>query len=466
MPQAASPAPGTRKPTLHDYWLAEAVRLREAHWSPLADQAATSVALQQGHDLQTRILIRARSLAADTGLEQQLRLWAQGARWSLLLLFLLAFLAGAGTAASALGLTGQTVNLGPALMALLGLHAISLLIWLLSLIPGRQESSALSRAWLWLAKRLVRGPDSVLAAQALLSLLRRSHAWKPLLGVISHGAWTAACLGALPTLIVLLGTRQYSFHWETTLLTANTLAGIISYMGSLPHALGFQLPAAADIAASVGRPAASASLQTAWSIWLIGCVVSWGLLPRALGLFGCLYWLWRRFTGMAIDPALPGWLELRARLQPAAINLGVDKPATRQAIHKKTSSGHASLTGHAAVLGHEIGEDLPWPPAGLPEEVMDLGRCNSRDERATVRTGLLDPPAHLLLVCDARLTPDRGTISWFDELQKLCPNISVFCMGGTPERRQAWQDTLARHGYQQVSGLAQWLAYIRDPQHG
>ena len=70
----------------------------------------------------------------------------------------------------------------------------------------------MSRLWLWLPRRLVRGPDAGLAVQAFLSLLGRARAWKTAIGLISHGAWTAAFLGAVPTLFLLLSTRRYTFH--------------------------------------------------------------------------------------------------------------------------------------------------------------------------------------------------------------------------------------------------------------
>ncbi|WP_322999073.1 DUF2868 domain-containing protein [Castellaniella sp.] len=457
--------PDARSDTpLQQHWRAEAVRLREAHWGPLEDQAASQAALRAPAQLGPRILARAAWLAGHSPLQDCLDRWRHGARWALLALWLIAGLAGIGAAGAALNPGQGSVNLATALLGLLGLHALTLLIWLIGCLPGLQPATALSRLWLWLTRKIARGPDAALAAQAFLSLLTRERAWKPAVGLLSHGAWTIAYLGAIPTLVVLLSTRSYSFHWETTLLSPQAFVTFSQWLGSLPQWLGFPTPDPLAVASSMGSAqGASAAIQADWSLWLIGCLVTWGLLPRLLALVICGAWLRQRLRHLSIDPDLPGWLELRERLLPTHQTLGIDRPAPEAGPVQSGAPALRAATRHAAVLAYELGSDLIWPPDGLPDTVQDLGRCDSREDRQRIRAQL--DAAHLLLVCDARLTPDRGTITWLDELNHTGPDLRILCLGGPTERRQAWQNALVRQQLRQVPDLTAWLEHIGPVSH-
>ena len=454
-------APSDSGPLLR-HWQAEAVRVREAHWGPLEDRAAVQAALRGPADLPDRILTRAAWLAEHSELHACLIQWATGGRWAMVIVWLVACLSGVGTAAAVLG-QGQ-VNLALALLGLLGLHALTFLIWLIGCLPGLPESTSLSRVWLWLTQRLARGPDSALAAQSFLSLLGRARAWKSAIGLISHGAWTAAFLGALPTLLLLLSTRRYTFHWETTLLSPDAFVAVTRALGSLPGLLGFPAPDDAQIAASLGPQPVAAGVQTDWSLWLVGCLVVWGLVPRLLALCACVLHLRRRLARLTVDPDLPGWLDLRDRLLPTHVRLGIDRPAPDIA-GAVGPAARAVAGDQAAVLGYELGPGLAWPPDDLPADIADFGRCDSRDDRARIRALLATPPAHLLFVCDARLTPDRGAAAWLDELRRSCPDLRALCLDGTPTRLQAWHDILSQQAVSRIPSLNSWLEHIGSSRH-
>ena len=457
-----SPAAPVTTSALLRHWQAEAVRVREAHWGPLEDRAAVQAALRGPADLPERILLRAAWLAEHDTLHERLLQWASGGRWALFILWLAACFAGVGTAVAVLG--QAQVNLALALLGLLGLHALTLLIWLISCLPGLPEPTFLSRAWLWLTQRLVRGPDSALAAQSLLSLLGRARAWKSTIGLISHGAWVAACLGALPTLLLLLSTRRYTFHWETTLLSPDAFIAFTRALGSLPGQVGFPAPDDAQIAASLGLQPVAAGVQADWSLWLVGCFLMWGLVPRLLALCGCILHVRRCLARLKVDPDLPGWLDLRDRLMPTHTRLGIDRPAPPLA--GAVGPEAPAVAGHqAAVLAYELGPDLPWPPDSLPADIANFGRCDSREDRARIRALLNTPPAHLLFVCDARLTPDRGAAAWLDELRRSCPDLRALCLDGTPARLQAWHDILSQQAISRIPSLKSWLEHIGSSRH-
>lgn len=448
--------PFATDPAFLRHWQAEAVRLREAHWGPLDDGAAMRVALQGPKNLGERILLRAGFLAHDNGLRQHLIHWSASARIAAALLWLLALFAGIGMATAALGSGAAPVNLATALLAILGLHLVTLLIWLLSFFPGASPSSYLSQFWLWLSTRLARGPDAGLAAQALSSLLGRARAWRHVLGSLSHITWVIAFIGALFTLLIMLSTRRYSFQWETTLLTPEAFVSMAHFVGAVPAWLGFPIPDSSAITRSDGQHALPAAIQADWSAWLIGCVLVWGLLPRLIAALACVLIVRQRLHRIAVDPDLPGWMELRERLIPQQETLGIDAPAPAPAAraHWETPTP-ASLAGAQAILGFELGPDTPWPPADLPTGIRDMGLCDSRDDRRRTLDQLRQPPARLLLACDARQTPDRGTRAWLADLQSLCPQLDVLLLHG-PGRTPIWREILDAQGLHITPSLSDW----------
>lgn len=466
MRNPATPTASSGSSPLFRCWEAEAVRLREAHWGPLDDRVACQTALRQETGLPVRILVRSEWLARHSGLQTRLNQWATSARLALAALWLAAGLAGMGAAATALGQPQGEINLSLALLALLGLHSLTFLIWLASYTPGIQPGTLLSRIWLWLTRKLAHGPDSALAAQAFVSLLARARAWHSALGVISHGAWTLAFLGTLPTLIVMLSTRRYTFHWETTLLSPDTFIALTHFISGWPQLLGFGPPGSFDIAASVSQRPLAAAVQADWSWWLIGCVLAWGLIPRLVALLVCALHLRYRLKQPLIDTDLPGWLELRERLLPTHRNLGIDRPAPGILPGHESQMAPGSVRDQAAILGYELGAGVAWPPDELPATIVDLGRCDSREDRNRIRRLIAQPPAHLLLVCDARLTPDRGGRAWMEELRQTCPDLQVLCLDGIPSRLPAWRELLSSLTIPLAEDLPRWLADLGPTHHG
>ena len=147
------------------YWMAETVRLREAHWGPLEDASESRQARAQGRELPDKILLRARYLGRREKLDELLAHWTRGARLTLLALAIAGLFAGAGAALGALGDGSRPVNLLLALFAMLGLHTLTFLAWLLS-FGVHARVAGLGRLWLWLTRKLARSPDAALAPRA------------------------------------------------------------------------------------------------------------------------------------------------------------------------------------------------------------------------------------------------------------------------------------------------------------
>jgi len=461
MPPAAAPD------ALAAHWLAETVRIREAHWGPLEDSEAVRQALRQAGSFEDRVLLRARALGEREGLPATLRRWRHAAFATLALLACAAVLAGAGAATAALGDGSRPTNVLWALGTLLGLHLLTLLLWLSSFLLGGSEGSWLGQAWLWMTRRLARGPDAALAPQALTALLARNGSLRWLLGAVSHAWWLVALVAALLTLLVVLSTRRYGFAWETTLLHPETFVRLTHAVGWLPAQLGFPLPDAATVRASDGMQALPPDARTAWSGWLIGALAVYGIAPRLLAWALCAWRARRSLRRLGIDPALPGYANLRERLAPSVERLGIDAPDDRAYMPRLDRAGGGA--GSAAVMaGIELPPDLAWPPFPVAEGVHCPEVLDTREQRKALLDALSQhPPARLLLACDARQTPDRGSLALIVELAALAARTGIWLMGAgsEPDRTPQWRERLAAAGLAaapvltEAGDAARWLEH-------
>jgi len=422
-------------------WLAEAVRLTEAHAGQLEDADANRHARARGGDLEQLILTRAERLAERDGLRTALLHWRQAATLVLLALAVFAVFTGAGLAAAALGNGERPVNVFWALGSLLGLHLFTLIGWLLGFASG--GGAGLGRLWLWLSGKLAHDARAVQLAPALLSLLSRAGLARWGLGLLANGFWLLITGTALLVLIAMLSTRRYGFSWETTLLTTDHIVALTQRLGALPALLGFPVPAPAVIEASSVALDQEAARQS-WAGWLLGAMAVYGVLPRLLLTLLC-GWRWRRgLRRLRLDLSLPEYQVLRTRLQPPGETLGVSDAAPDHL--PQPPPVIAAGTGCGAVLvGIELDQDQPWPPP-LPTGVADAGVVSSRQQRQALLEALIrQPPARLLIACDPRRSVDRGTLKLIAELAQLAAATRVWLVaaeGADPARREQWRAAL------------------------
>ena len=441
---AAQPQPPA--PTLGDFerrWLAETVRLQEEHSAPLEDAEAVRIAKRGPHDLEGRIVDRAAVLARAANLAARLRSWQRHARWSLYALVALAIVGGAGTAASVLGDGSRAVNVVWAVASLLGINLASLLLWLASFATASPDGSALGRFWMWLTARLLRDPKAALLPQALAGMMTRNGLLRWWFGAISHGLWLLALGAALASLLALLATQRYGFVWETTILSADTFVWLVGWLGALPAALGFATPDPEMIRNSGATALVDESARRAWSAWLVGCLLVYGILPRLL--LGALSMaMWRRGRErLRLDTTLPGYAILRERLMPSVETLGIQdaQPEALPRFHLEPSHSERSLG--ALLVGLELPPALPWPPPLA--RARDVGIVNNRAERNRLLEALATTPAErLLITCDAAQSPDRGTLSLITELAAYARHCAVWLSGARDSERLAhWREALA-----------------------
>ncbi|UVJ46671.1 DUF2868 domain-containing protein [Pseudomonas sp. LS1212] len=432
---------------LEKLWLTEAVRLREEHAGPLEDLEANRRARNLGGDLTTRIENRALWLAERDGLLAGLTHWKQGARLALMVLLALAVFSGAGLAFAALG--NQPVNVFWALGSLLGLNLLLLLGWALGLLMAGEHAASLGRLWLWLSEKLARDAQAAHLAPAMVLLLQRQRLNRWLLGTLVHLLWLLALSSALVVLLMLLATRRYGFVWETTILGADTFVHLTQALGALPALLGFSVPDESMIRASGDSALAVENARQAWAAWLVGVLVVYGILPRLLLAAFC-FWRWQRGRArLGLDLKLPSYSQLREPLMPSSERLGVNDEAPEQ-LHQVTSTVAQGESAGALLVGLELDDQRPWPPQ-LPDSVMNAGVLDSRESRHKLLEQMTRfPPARLVVACDPRRSPDRGSLALLAELARYAGATRIWLLQAPvgqaldAERLGDWHDALQK----------------------
>ena len=461
--------PVTQLSPLQRLWLTETVRLREAHAGPLDDLEANRRARTTGGDLPARIENRALWLAERDGLLSAMLHWLQGARLALLVLAVMAVVSGAGLAFAALG-NGQTpVNVFWALGSLLGLNLILLLSWVVGLLCAGEHGAGLGRLWLWLSEKLARDAKAAQLGPALVLLLQRRKLNRWAVGALVNGLWLLAMLSALVMMLLLMATRRYGFIWETTILGADVFVAATRALGALPNWLGFSVPTVEMILVSTDSSLYNNELvRQSWAIWLVGVVLIYGVIPRLLLYVFCL-WRWK--TGrdtLQLDLTLPGYSQLREPLMPSSERLGVNDSAPEQ-LHHVQAGQSALQTDGALIVGLELDDQQPWPPA-LPASVKDAGILDSRESRQTLLEQMTRfPPARLAIACDPRRSPDRGSLALIGELARSAAATRVWLLQAPPgqaldaDRLSDWHAALEQLGLPfAASAPLNWLETGHD----
>jgi hypothetical protein len=430
--------------------LAETVKLIEAD-GPLEDSEAMGHAFRTVHGREERLLERARLLSQRLKLDHELARWRELAIYVWLGLAVLTFVVAYGIAATLLG-SGRSINAVLAFVGVLGMHALTLLLWLLALlfswVKGGSSAGRISLGNLFL--RLVawlpvdRGQHSLTMARAAGILLRRTKLAPWAFGFISHSIWAAAFALVLIALWFGFSFREYRLSWETTILQADFFVRFVQVTGWLPARLGFPVPDTATLL----TPYAVGADQRSWAWWLIGCTVVYGLLVRLI--LAAISWLvWKRGKHLLrLDTSDPYFRKLLARFEQMESSLVVD-PEQRTNLD---NGGHHALSkeGYStarAVVGFELPDDVAWPPFDWPASVALHERIAGM---AQERRRLLDTlaqlrPAKLLLVCNAASTPDRGTERFLREgagSSAQCAILLVSSSNPVEEGASRWQQWL------------------------
>ncbi len=444
---------GEKPVTLDQRLLAEAVRIHEdalgfAADEPRADERAKAA----GGNFERRLIVRAGALSIAGPLGEALRQLRGGSRLVVGAGLVLAIVAGFAATQAVFGSsTGKPINFFWVLGSLLGVHTLALLIWLVFIVvrPEGTSGGFLGAAAAAFSRRingwLHKGPVHAAAARAAFTVFATGAVGRWTFSTITHALWLAFLAGCVAMVLLTLSAKQYSFAWETTILSESNYMALAGAIGKLPAALGFPVPDPEQVAASrwtgAGEPAAET--REAWAGLLVGAIAVYGLLPRALVLLVSLAARSLALRRYRLDTSRPGFARLQTRVMPAARLTGViDPEGDGTGI---PANGAALLEapppiapdGPAAILGLEIEPPgTPWPPHVTGIDWLDLGFVDSRSDRHGVIERIAAaavPPRATVVVCSLAATPDRGTGAFVRTLQQTS-RIAVALVLGDGEK--------------------------------
>ncbi|MGQ0657321.1 MAG: DUF2868 domain-containing protein [Chromatiales bacterium] len=414
--------------------LAEVIRRDEEKTGAVtADPAVELAAISAGGDFEARVLARADAVAGRIGLHRTLARVRRTVGTSVAILLLGGVLLGAGAAKATLTPDAAgLVNFYWVLLALLGVHILALLLWLIAiaLSPRLAPATPLRPLLRTLLHMLAFPPGRGSASAGALDTWTGIHTGGAMgrwaISSLSHGFWLAALAGMLGTVLLLLSARQFDFVWETTILPERTFVAVTEQLSVLPRRLGLPTPTQVQITASrraaAERPPAEA--RGVWSGLLIGSLVAYGLAPRAALLLLAVLLYRRARKGFRLDLNHPGYARLRPLLMPASRRIGIVDPNAvgEQALRPGAMMRRLPVGSQLAVLGLEIEPPgTGWPPP-LASKPRDLGIATDRaSQEAALKTlaALQRSPMSLLLIASLAASPDRGLARLLREIRAV-----------------------------------------------
>ncbi|MCF8172070.1 MAG: DUF2868 domain-containing protein [Candidatus Methylopumilus sp.] len=423
MPDLKHPTLVQKHIALKESWLCEALRLKETQWGQLDDRAARLRAACEPTAAR-QIVARANLLGETSGVALALGRVQSGLWIALIGLLVIAALVGGSAALAALGAGLQPVNVVSALVVLLGVNLFSLVVWLVTLIVGIGSGGWLAQSWQWLVRKLATGPEVGLAGQAWWSLWQQAGGLRWVLSGVTHASWLVASLAMLAVLYFTLSMRHFSFAWETTLLSADSFVAFTQFVGAVPQWFGFAIPDSETVRASGHLSRNSEQAQALWASWLTGALVCYGVLPRALLLLASLALVARAWPRTQPQLHSPYYQALAAKMWPAALPPEGLVPPQITPRYPPRDKGANSAT-YAVITGIEL--EGEWPPLELGRAIVHTVMIDSRDTRnmALGQVAQLNP-RRLVIACDARHTPDRGTLRLIAELASYASKTLVW----------------------------------------
>ena len=309
----------------------------------------------------------------------------------------------------------NVVNFFYVLVCLLGFHTIMLLGWLVMTLINQGKQSSNWFASFVSPSYLIRGKDDVTKAAVDLYERQLQHSgMRWYLGRFSHQLWLATLTGMLLAIIFLLIVRQYSFSWESTLLSDQALITLTQVLGWLPSMVGFTVPDSAAIVQSrLVTDAMPLSMARQWAGLLVGSLLMYGIVPRAVAWAFCA--LMFRRKKMRLDIKQPYYQKILNFWQRHVVDEDDFRAAPAPIAPKATLSTGKKMV---ALLEYPSKQDNWWQ-LGLNDSqntVEDFGIIDDRDDMDRLTTYLDSHPVQVLLGIHSKALPDRGTLRKLDRI--------------------------------------------------
>ena len=311
----------------------------------------------------------------------------------------------------------NVVNFFYVLVCLLGFHTIMLLGWLVMTLINQGKPSSNWFANFVSPSYLIRGKDDVTKAAVDLYERQLQHSgMRWYLGRFSHQLWLATLTGMLLAIIFLLIVRQYSFSWESTLLSDQALITLTQVLGWLPSMVGFDVPNSNAIVQSrLVTDAMPLTVARQWAGLLVGSLLMYGIVPRAIAWAFCA--LMFRRKKMRLDIKQPYYQKILNFWQRQVVDADDFNEVPVPIAPKAAVSAGKKLV---ALLEYPAEQDNWWLE-GLDaninnSEIENFGIVDDRDDMARLKTYLDSHPVQVLLGIHHKALPDRGTLRKLDQI--------------------------------------------------
>ncbi|OSI19153.1 DUF2868 domain-containing protein [Neisseria dumasiana] len=393
--------------------LTELVRLLQerSYIFPADPQPITEALRHAEGNPETKLNRRAEIIDSDHKLQDSLARIRSLFAW--LLLAATVFWLVSGFAGTVTLMQQSGLNFFFVLAGVLGLHTLMLLVWLAAVSMRFKPNGFFANPAMW-----IRGKDPV--NQAILRLY--SDEWsKPatrwLIGQTTHRLWLATLLGMLAAVVLLLTVRQYTFNWESTLLSDGTFVKAVQVLSWLPAKLGFPVPDTEAVLNSRLNNDITASRQ--WGGLLIGSIICYGLLPRFAAWLVCK--ILSRRTQSPLPLEKPYYQQIIQQWQQRVVDADTQSE-TVTAVAPKISLNQSPKW---AVMLDAEWPDKTWFKHILGQDWLDKGTADSRDAVAVLKNELQTQPAQLLIGIRARSVPDRGILRQITALAEAAQGGAV-----------------------------------------
>ncbi|ASK26758.1 DUF2868 domain-containing protein [Neisseria chenwenguii] len=358
-----------------------------------------------------KIIRRAQMLDRNGLLQDTLARAEGGVKW--LWVFAAALVFTSGFSATYLLMENQGLNFFLLLTGVLGMNTLMLFIWLASVCLRLKSGTRFSSPSTWL-----RGKDPV--NQAVLRLYAdewQQPATRWLIGATSHSLWLSTLFGMLVSVLLLLLVRQYTFNWESTLLSNAASVGAVEWLSWLPAKSGFPVPDAQAVLQ--GRLNSNTADARAWSGLLLGSIVCYGILPRFFAWLVCKILLKTGSRALPLDKPyyqniIRGWQ-----------NKITDADTQRETVAAVAPKIAISDAPKWAVMLETEWPDSAWFRHALGQDWLDKGCADSRDRVAALTAKLQANPAQLLIGVRADTVPDRGVLRQIVQLAEAAQGGAV-----------------------------------------
>lgn len=343
----------------------------------------------------------------------------------------------------------QQLNIFWLLIVLLGTHFLSLLLWLLSQLRQPSQSSH-SSAWFTVilkkAGRLLGLPEQTLTHFMRLRFSGATGTWH--LSRIVHSAWAAYLVGGLVSALLFLMTHQVQFVWETTLLTQADFRSLTQTISLVPAWLGIAVPSVDDIALSqIGQLAQPDETRKTWAIWILSCVLIYGVAVRLLLTALChgFYCQQRQALWRSLLPVARSSTKTQREI------LDADSAPQSKTSAKPISPAVVAVTpNQAQTLQYFLFEWSRTVPSSLGQEAT----ISTINDSQAQRNYLEDNQAGRIIIIDTEVSPDRGSLRFMGRAQAC---TQAFYLSGE-SFVEAWSQALLEQGIQpeQIARLSDY----------